>query len=196
LIIGDTTIFAIESSITKAYERLSFRGLGFFVIHVGGRSYGRRFADSTLLACSFDEVETRIAMRGAHDVAFGAETDAGKIADAFRDAIYADRPKQSYFDIPHVRFAEMLHLKRIVWAPDGDEAFDDRSYILQFDIRDSVRLIAFKCGQGFFHDPASLSDISLSSDDFYGLLRNWRDAFKAEWTAMPKEAESARWNKP
>ncbi len=190
LIIGNTSLFAIESSVTKAYERLSFRALGFFVVHVGGRSYGRRSADSTMLASSFDEVERRIARRGTHNVSFAVEPDAGRIADAFRDAAYADRPKESYFDIPKIRFAEMVHVKRIVWAPDGDEAFDDRSYILQFDILDSVRLIAFKCGQGFFHDPTTLTDISLPSEDFYGLLRKWHDAFEAEWASLEKEAES------
>jgi hypothetical protein len=143
-----------------------------------------------MLGCSFDEVGRRIAMRGTHNVSFAAESDAGKIADAFRDAVYSDSPKESYFDIPQVRFAEMLHLKRIVWAPDGDEAFDDGSYILQFDILDYVRLIAFKCGQGFFHDPATLSDISVLAEDFYGLLRKWHDAFEAEWALMRKGAES------
>jgi hypothetical protein len=143
-----------------------------------------------MLACSFDEVEKRIARRGTHNVSFAAEPDAGKIADAFRDAVYADRPKEIYFDIPKIRFAEMLHLKRIVWAPDGDEAFDDGSYILQFDILDSVRLIAFRCGQGLFHDPDTLADISLPSEDFYGLLGKWHDASKSEWASMEKEAES------
>src|ERR1700730_1957856 len=80
LIIGNTSLFAIESNITKAYERLSFRGLGSFVIHVGGRSYARSSADGTLLACSFDEVERRIEMHGTHNVSFAAKPDAGKIA--------------------------------------------------------------------------------------------------------------------
>jgi hypothetical protein len=80
---GNTSLFAPESSITKAYERLSFRGLGYFVIHAGGRCYRRRSADSTLLACSLDEVERRIAMPGADKMAFAAEPDAGKIAARF-----------------------------------------------------------------------------------------------------------------
>ena len=35
MIVGDPSIFAIESGITKAYERPSFLALGFFVLHVG-----------------------------------------------------------------------------------------------------------------------------------------------------------------
>lgn len=190
MIIGNTSLFVIESSITKAYERLSFRGLGFFIIHVGSHAYGVRSADSTLLACSFDEVERRIARRGNHSVSFATEPDAAKMADSFRDAVYGETPKASYFDIPQLQFAEMIRSKRIVWAPDGDEAFDDGSYVLQFDIRDAVRLIAFKCGPGFFPDPTTLTDVSLQAEDFYGILQKWHDAFEAEWASSPKETES------
>ena len=45
-----------------------------------------------------------------------------------------------------------------MWAPDGDEPFDDASYVLQFDVKDRVRLIAFKSSEGYLHDPATLSD--------------------------------------
>jgi len=190
LIVGSTSLFGIESGISEAYERLSSRALGYFVIHVGGLSYGRRAADSSMLACSFDEVEKRIAMRGAHRASFAAEPEAGRIADAFRDAVYGAQARETYLGIPRERFVEMLHMNRIMWAPDGDEAFDDGSYVLQFDILDSVRLIAFKSGQRFFHDPATLRDISLKANDFYGLLQNWRDAFRAEWSSVPKRPES------
>jgi hypothetical protein len=57
MIVGDPSVFAIESEITRAYERLSFRALGYFVIYVCGRSYGVRAPDATMLACSFDAVE-------------------------------------------------------------------------------------------------------------------------------------------
>jgi hypothetical protein len=125
LIIGNPSIIGIESSITRAYERLSFRALGFFVIHVGGRCYGVKSPDATLLANSFDEVERRVAMRGSHAVPFATEADAGKIADSFRNAIYADRQQESYFDIPRSEFSQMIHSRNIMWALDGDEAFDD-----------------------------------------------------------------------
>ena len=39
MIIGDPSVFAVESGFTKAYKRLSFRALGFFVIHVGACRY-------------------------------------------------------------------------------------------------------------------------------------------------------------
>ena len=64
MIVGDHSAFAIESGITQAYDRVSQRALGFFVIHLGGRHYGKRSPDSTMLGCAFDEVEKRLADRG------------------------------------------------------------------------------------------------------------------------------------
>lgn len=187
---GDPSVFAIESSITRAYERLSFRGLGFFVIHVSGRCYGRRAADSTLLACSYDAVERRIALRGSHITSFANEPDPVKIAGAFRNAIYAEEQQETYFGIPLTEFTETIHSNRIVWAPDGDEAFDDGSYVLQFDVGERVRLIAFKSMEkGCLYDPATLSDVWLPADNFYRVLQDWHDAFVAEWESMPKSSE-------
>ena len=54
MLIGDTQEFAIKSFIFKAYARLSFRALGFFVIHVGGRRYGVYESNATMLANSLD----------------------------------------------------------------------------------------------------------------------------------------------
>ena len=34
MIVGDLGTFAIESSVTKAYQRLNFRALGLFVLHI------------------------------------------------------------------------------------------------------------------------------------------------------------------
>ena len=38
VLIGDASVLAIESEITHAYERRSFLALGFFAIHVSGRT--------------------------------------------------------------------------------------------------------------------------------------------------------------
>jgi hypothetical protein len=139
-----------------------------------------------MLACSFDEVRGRIAMRGGHTVPFAAEPDAGRIAEAFRNAIYAEEQKESYFGIPLLQFRELVYAKRIVWAPDGDAAFDDGSYVLQFDVKDHVRLIGFKSVPGLPYDPATLRDTCLAADDFYGILQKWHDAFENEWASLPK----------
>jgi hypothetical protein len=188
MIVGNPQIFAIESGIIEAYERLYFRALGFFVIHVNGRSYGRRALDSSMLACSFDEVEKRLAERGRHITPFMAEPDAGRIADAFLNAVYADQQEIMYFDVPLPRFCELFDTASTdcKWAPDGDEAFDDGSSVLQFDVSELVRLIAFKRKEGYIHDPDSLSDMWLPANDFYEILQRWHDLFEAEWAAAKK----------
>jgi Immunity protein 42 len=188
LIVGNPSIFAIESSIAQAYEHLGFRALGFFVVYLGGRCYGRRSPNATMLACSYDEVEKRIALRGSHTVSLASEPAAGEIADAFRNAFYAQKQQESYFGVPLSAFREMIQSSRIVWAPDGDEAFDDGSYVLQFDVGDRVRLIAFKSrGEGY--DP-TLDDVWLSADDFYSVLQSWRNDFEAEWASTPKASDA------
>ena len=52
MMFGIQEIFGIESGVAQAYERLSFRALGFFVLHVGGMRYGVFEPDATLLANS------------------------------------------------------------------------------------------------------------------------------------------------
>jgi Immunity protein 42 len=191
MIIGASSFFAIESGITQAYERLSLRALGFFVIHVGGRRYGVYSSDATMLANSFDEVNGRIARRGQHTAPFATDPDAGKIADDFRLALYADdQEHELFFGIPKPKFSELIYSKNIMWAPDGDEAFDDGSYVLQFDVIDRVRLIAFRLNEDGLHEQATLSDVWLPADDFYRILQKWLDAFETEWTAMPKVSET------
>ncbi len=188
MLVGDTSEFAIESCISIAYEELGARALGYFVIHIGGRCYGVREPDASWLACSFGTVEERIAKRGAHTAPFADEADAGKIADAYRDAIYApDQENEKFFGLPHSEFRDCFYSKSLVWAPDGDEAFDDWSHVLQFDVKDCVRLIGFRsCKEGYHHDPAALSDVWLEADKFYNILQTWRDSFEAEWKAAPK----------
>ena len=189
MIIGDPSLLAIESKISQAYKRLSFRGLGYFVVHIKGKRYGVFESEATMLGCSFDEVEKRISDRGGHTAVFSREPDAGKIADAFRGALYTEVSGKSFFGMSAPAFAESINSTNIQWAPDGDEAFDDGSYILQFDIDDKVRLIAFGCRLDGFHDPSTLSDLWIASDQFYWVLESWRDAFIQEWTSLPKVAE-------
>ena len=159
--VGDTSLFAIESEITRAFEKPSWRGLGFFVIHVGGQGYGIKSPGQSMLACSFDEVGTRITERGTHHAPF-AEAAAIEIANAYTSAIYLDNDQnEMYFGMSEAEFTKTLDSKSLVWAPDGDEAFDDGSYVLQFDVGDRVRLIAFKRPESLV-DPASVREVWLS----------------------------------
>ncbi len=188
MLIGDPTQFAIESQISLAYEELGARAFGYFVIHIGGRCYGVREPNATWLACSFGDVEDRIARRGRHTAPFVTEDNAGRIADAYRDAIYApDQEGNYYFGIQQPKFHDLIYSNHLAWAPDGDEAFDDWSHVLQFDVGIRVRLIGFRSlNEGYHHDPSTLTDVTLEADRFYGILQNWRDAFVTEWAATPK----------
>jgi hypothetical protein len=185
MIIGDPSAIAIESSITEAYERLGQRALGFFVVHILGNSYGVREADATMLGCSFGAVQDRIAARGTHTATFSAEPNACLIADAFCASIYdMDREHEVFFGMPCAELERNFYDKDIAWAPDGDEAFDDGSYILQFDIDNDVRIIAFRRGdEGNLLDVA---DLRISADHFYRVLDDWQRVFESEWIAAPK----------
>jgi hypothetical protein len=132
LIVGNPQAFAIESEMAYAYDRLSQRALGFFVIHIAGRCYGVREWDATMLAVSFDEVGRRLARRGSHLPGFPMNAEAANIAYSFRRAIY-DEPEddEQFLGMPVDQFRHAINSNRLVWAPDGDEAFDDGSYVLQ-----------------------------------------------------------------
>lgn len=130
-------------------------------------------------------------MRGRHTMPCAAEADAGSVAGAFRDAVYGDEPIESHFGIPSPQFREMTYLNRIAWAPDGDEAFDDGSYVLQFDIKDLVRVVAFKSAPDGGYDPATLRDARLATDEFYAILQEWHDAFEKEWASLARPRPTA-----
>ncbi|HEY2413013.1 MAG TPA: Imm42 family immunity protein [Pirellulaceae bacterium] len=187
MIVGNPTSFAIESSIFRAYDRPSFLALGFFVIHLCGVRYGVYEKDATLLACSFDEVKRRIGARGAHAAKYAAELSAGTIADAFRIAVFG--APQS-IAIPEHVVESFNTSNEFVWAPDGDAAFDDGSYVLQYDVGDQVRLIAFRCKEDGLHDPATLSELWSESDAFYNILKSWLHEFHSEWSRLPKSSEA------
>lgn len=191
MIVGDRSHFAIESDVSVSYERKSFRALGFFVIYLQGRLYGVKRPEATMMAASFDNIADRIASRGRHTAPFAAEPSAANLAKAFRDAVYAPQDvSRRFFGMSCAAFSRFFGSHGVLLAPDGDEAFDDGSYILQFDVDDMVRLIGFKCTQGEPHDAGSLTDLWMPSAEYYSVLQRWRDGFFAEWTAAEKTPEN------
>jgi hypothetical protein len=139
-----------------------------------------------MLANSFDEVKKRFSNRGQHTAFFSGE-NADRIAACIIQALYAaEQEGEQFFGIPQPDFRHMIYSHDLLWAPDGDAAFDDGSYVLQFDAEERVRLIAFKRAEGYFHNPASLSDAWIPAETFYSVLRQWHHDFEAEWASMPK----------
>ena len=156
-----------------------------FVIHIAGRSYGVKESDATMLACSFDEVGRRLAELDSHVPTFPIDANAGEIAHAFIRSGYAIcEEAEQFFGMAATQFREAT--KRLEWAPDGDAAFDDGSYVLQIEDTKNVRLIAYVSTPDYSYAPATLRDVWLSSESFYDILQNWRDRFEAEWNAAPK----------
>ncbi|MCC6589863.1 MAG: hypothetical protein IT168_24425 [Bryobacterales bacterium] len=184
--IGTPGVFAIESRITHAYDKLSLRALGCFLIYVAGFRYGVDADDATMLANSYDGVLDRTRRRGTHRVVF-AQEDAIDIADAVSASLYADCGQRQFFGFSQAELAALLTGTGVLWAPDGDEAFDDGSHVLQFDVDDRVRLLGFRRESGTV-STASVSDIWLPEEQFYSTLQTWRNAFDKEWELQPKLA--------
>lgn len=173
MIVGDPLRFALESQVTMAYASLGLRALGFFRIHIAGVAHGVLAPDATWMACSFDAVGKRVNNRGHHVYGGSVGMNAHELAQLVVDTGYAGtRPEDRSLD-------ESL----IQWAPNGDEAFDDRSYVLQLDEGDLVRVI------GFTHTRfvvERLVEVQLESAEFYGILQEWHRRFEEEWRLAGK----------
>lgn len=184
MIVGTTTDFAIETTLTKAYKNLGFFALGSFTLHVAGCRYGVNDPEATMLACSIGAIELRLQNRGRHTAPF-IGLRALEIAKAIRTFLYIDDQQSQYLGLTQADFGQLLHDHNLVWAPDGDAAFDDGSMVLQFDEGDNVRIIAFQSDSDG-PMPDTLRQTILLAADFYGLLQQWLDAITTQWNAMPK----------
>jgi hypothetical protein len=141
-----------------------------------------------MLACSLDEVARRIARRGHHLALFSEVGNAVEIAEAYIRAVYRESaPADQFLGLNLPEFTEAVRAGKFEWAPDGDEAFDDGSYVLQFDVGDHVRLIAFRQNEEDGDIIVDLGQAWLASSDFYDVLEQWRACFLSEWQALLKK---------
>jgi hypothetical protein len=188
-LVGDISKFAIESSITKAYPNIGQRAIGFFVIYIKGVCFGVRAEDATLMACSFDEVRDRLRRRGTHHISFETEADASRIVEAYLTARTSGMPQRDeFFGVPVIQLAKSIASSHVDWAPDGDEAFDDSSHILQFDVGDKVRLVACRNVGSWAEISTTVVDYWMSADVFYGTLDEWQRKFEEDWRARLKSS--------
>jgi hypothetical protein len=189
MMIGNRDIFAIESSIFEAYDSPGQMALGFFVLYVGGRRYGYRDPDSTLIGTSFNGIRKRIANRGNHKSPLPSDADAAEIAIALSHAnSLGDMDENQLYGIPWLQFFKALNSSGCILAPDNEQGFDDGSHVLQFDDRSTVRLIAFQITASYRVEIGSLRDIRLPQEDFYGILEEWHTRFENDWISRPKVA--------
>jgi len=180
MLIGEPEVFAIESFVNKVYPSTSFLALGYFSIYISSGVYGVRLPEASMLGCSFNSVQRRIEQRGLHLLPSVSNSEASVISEFVQNAIYSENPYDRVLDMSREEFMESLCKREILWAPDGDEAFDDGSHILQIDEGDKVRLIAFVNDENIEFLRRSVSEIYLSQDAFYHILEEWIGAFQKE----------------
>ena len=179
---GDPRFFAIESHIAIAYSSGSMKALGCFLLHIAGKRFGVAERDATLLACSVEQVQRRLAMRGFHVAEYAENTDAYLIAKSAYDSVYNDcNDADLIMGVTYSSFTRQLINSEIVWAPDGDQAFDDGSHVLQFDIGSKTRLIGYRATKERHVDPDGIAEIIIDSDIFYSILQLWLREFETEW---------------
>ena len=191
MIVGERSLFAIESEITRAVPNLSQRALGFFVIHISGRTFGIKQPDASMMGCSFNEVNDRLKRRGTHSTPVLDDIGAAEVAEAYLDAIHRDTVRTDYFGLSRTKFVETVYSNAVTWAPDGDEAFDDGSHVLQFDIGSRVRLVAFVNTASPDDMIGTISEEWLEAELFYNVLSRWREAFALEWAGRLEQGGSA-----
>jgi len=185
MLIGNPAIFAIESFINKVYPGRGCVALGYFVIHIASHVYGVRSPEASMLGCSLDAVQRRIEQRGCHLLPSASNFEASVIAESAHNAIYSDYPRDRLLDMAREDFTESLYKREIVWAPDGDEAFDDSSHIIQIDEGDRARIIAFVNDENIESLLETVSEIYIPQDDFYAILEEWLRAFETELKNFP-----------
>ncbi len=128
--IGNRDIFAIESSIFEGYDSPGQMALGFFVLYVGGRLYGYREPDSTLIGTSFNGMRKRIADRGNHKSPLPSDADAAEIAITLSHANSLDDiDDMQLYGIPRLQFFSALNSNDCILAPDNEQGFDDGSHV-------------------------------------------------------------------
>lgn len=181
MIVGDTSKFAIESEISVAFPEVHKIALGFFILHLANKSYGVRQADASFLACSLQAVRQRIANRGNHESFLAVVDDSAAIVDAVLGCLYSlTRQGDIFFGLSCQDFRTHIYSKNLIWAPDGDAAFDDGSFVLQFDIDGHIRLIGFSQGDAANMLPYDIADLTMGAQEYYALLEDWALHFEIE----------------
>lgn len=169
---GDPYTFAVGAGV--AYRHRDWHmSLGHFCIHIDGFRYGIVTPDATALGNSFGELQHRILRQGDHRCYF-SNRPAAEIAIAYRTSFMGEELRSAsfnYFGQRESVFKHALGQSHAEWAPDGDEAFDDSSYVLQFDLDDDFcRLVGFRAAEDGLFDPDTLREVTLTSTSFYAII--------------------------
>jgi hypothetical protein len=174
--------FYLESFVDSYLPDIGQMAIGYFSISIDGRAYGVKRKDASLLACSYDAVVRRLKASDSHRLSFGDKHPAHFYVHELLRAHLGDSSYQRCFtDEEREEFVAKLFSHELWWAPDGDAAFDDGSYVIQMDYPNYVRVIGFKYLESQSETLASISELRMDSGEFYDVLEEWSGRFLEDW---------------
>ena len=168
MIHGNSGVFSIHASVKERYAERGLLALGRFNICVNGICYGVQADNASFLACSADELSSRILNRGNHTAPFSITANALEIANAFTEYFFGT--ETSPLGLSRSEFSMICFQLpfRVKWIPDGDSAFDDGSHIFHFDVSD--KLVRLVCFRRLDNEIVDIVDSTIDSNVFYSVL--------------------------
>lgn len=164
MIFGSKAIFAIEVEVNNCFYD-KFIGEGKFLVYIYDTAYGLDKNYATTFLCIMDDLRKFSQNSSNVDVDLSNYT-AYEIAMCYYCQNYSEQDLSMYSD-DLLRKSKKLE----VWAPEA--AFDDGSYLIQFDNNGKTRLVAFKsCSKEGICTvkKKSVSEITLDSNEFKKIL--------------------------
>jgi hypothetical protein len=164
--------------VTEVFSDVQNNLLGYFVVYIQGQRYGVYEPDATLLGNSIGTVRQRVANMGSHTLGISIDFPEKQLIDWYIKC-YGDllSPCRDILGDDGLKLWDEFNRNKILWAPDGDEAFDDGSHVFHFDFGRIVRLIG--CTYvNYLPIENSIRSICLPSSDFYEILDRWQASFE------------------
>ena len=169
MIVGDRSRFAVEIELHPDSPKSISTGFGLYRFWIADQPYGRSAPDASCLAASCDALRERLGQRGHHDATGMPTGNPLGILERAYWLIY--RVTDVHIASRQASAQEVAQARRLMMAPDGDEAFDDGSFVVQWDDRGVVGLAAGLVGEGdgpMIVDP--VRSIRLGTVDFYDVV--------------------------
>ncbi len=188
MIYGAVETFALESGVSAFLPELGQMAIGFFNIHINGRRHGVYDMEASLLASSYFRVTERLQEKGEHVLPSNMGKSSLDFVRSFRYLHYGINTIGADSEILNNGCdVDRVFDNNLMWAPDGDEAFDDGSHVFQIDEKDNmVRLIAFNNSLDEAEFVDSITELYIESRRYYGVLEDWSTAFRTLWENSAK----------
>lgn len=178
----DAGEFGIRTHIEEVFTKPHVMAMGSHRFRVGSNWYGCAEPDATLLGCSRDAIVERLQQRGRRVSDGLGDQDPAMVMQAWLVSEYGRDivPWAPINGMDRERLNKAIHFNYVRMAPDGDAAFDDGSQILQFDVGETVLIVACRIGgEAGWPVAKDLSVARLPAGAFYSALEEWLRAFDA-----------------